>query len=209
MKFIKFIVDRINMLNRKGLSPYYSPDTICEEVHAASLDLWKKYIVDFERTQLISVYLDPFRGQETVALTSGAGTLTTSLGKYKTAVRTPADVKVTQYDQSHWDNAVADSIRVMDAANPGCRIDNTAIKVRPTSITTVEVHFLKFPVKPVFAFTLSGDDYIYDDVNSVDIEWPEICHPDIVDRVFAGLGISQREGFLSQYSNMERATEGK
>lgn len=208
MKFIKFIVDRINTLNRKGLSPYYSPDTICEEVHAASLDLWKKYIVDFERTQLISVYLDPFRLIETVAISNGSGELVTSKGKYKTAVMI-GNTQVTQGDHSHWPQMVNDSVRVPSETYPICRIDNAIIVVRPLSVTSVNVYFLKMPVKPVYAFTLSGDDYIYDDVNSVDIEWPEICHPDIIDRVFAGLGLSQREGFVSQYSNMERATEGK
>lgn len=209
-KFIKSIVDRINLLNRKGLSPYYSPDQIVEEVHNASLELWRRYVQDFEKTQLISVYLDPFRGVETVALTAGAGTLVTSKGKYRTGILLPtSDVTVTLVDIAHWGDRVNDSIRVPDATHPIMRIDNAAVTVRPTSITSVYVFFLDKPTRPVYAFTPSGDDYIYDDGASSDFQWGEEVHGDITERVLKSLGISQREYSMVQYSNTEQQKENQ
>lgn len=208
-KFIKSVVDRINLLNRKGLSPFYSPLQIADEVHSESLNLWKKLVKEFEQTQLISVYLEPFKASETVALASGAGTLVTGKGKYKTAVLTAADLKVTQVNIDKWASAINDSVRVPDALNPICRIDYSVIKVVPTSIPSVVVHFLKKPTKPVYAYSTSGDDYIYDDTASVDFEWQEEAHDEIINRVLGNLGISQREGEVIQYSNIEQQKENK
>lgn len=208
-KFIKSVVDRIQVANRKGLCPYFSPLQIGAEIHAESLNLWNKLIKEFEQTQIISVYLEPLKSSEEVALTSGAGTLVTSKGKYKTAILTSADLKVTQVNIDKWANAVNDSVRVPDASNPICRIDYGTIKVLPTSLASVFVHFIKTPTKPVYAFTPSGDDYIYDDDNSIDMEWPEAVLDMIMNRVLANFGLAQREGEVIQYSNIEQQKEGK
>lgn len=208
-KFIKNIVDRVQVANRKGLCPYFSPLQIGAEIHAESLNLWNKLIKEFEATQVISVYLEPLKDSEEIALTSGAGTLVNSKGKYKTAILTAADLKVTQVNIDKWANAVNDSVRVPSASNPICRIDYGAIKVVPTSLASVFVHFIKLPTKPVYAYTTSADDYIYVDADSIDFEWPESLHDMIMNRVLANLGLAQREGEVIQYSNIEKQTEGK
>lgn len=209
-KFIKNIVDRLNLANRKGLSPFYSPDKICAEVHAESLNIWKKYVDEFERTQRISVYLEPLRGKETVALTSGTGTLVTAKNNYKTGVMIPTtDIQVTLIDIGHWSKRVNHSVRVADASNPICRIDNASIIVRPTSLTSVDVHFIKTPTVPVYAYTVSSDDYLYDDASSIDFEWNPILHDEIMNRVLENLGISQRENQVIQYSNLQQQKEGR
>lgn len=209
-KFIKTIVDRIQMLNRKGLSPYYSPDQIVEEVHAESMDIWRKYIRFFEEEQILSVYLDPLKGNETITLTSGVGTLVNSKSQYRTGILLPStEIKVTLTDIAHWANSVNDSIRVPSTDYPICRIDNATINVRPVSVSAVVVHFVKKPSKPVYAFTESSDDYVYDDANSVDFEWTQELHGDIVKRVLGNLGISQSDYEKVQYSNLEQSTEGK
>jgi hypothetical protein len=210
MKFIKTIVDRVNFLNAKGLGKYYSPDQIVQEVHTESLNIWKKYVQEFERTQIISVFLEPLRGKQTVALTAGAGTLVAAKGQYKTAVMIPTtDVKVTQTDVGHWSDAVNDSVRVPSAIYPICRIDNADIIVRPTTIASVDVHYIKKPTRPVYSFNMVDDDYVYDDSSSVDFEWNEELHDDIMNRVLGNLGFTQREAAAVQYSNMEMQKENK
>lgn len=209
-KFIKTIVDRINMATKKGLCPYYSPDQLEDEVHAESMNLWKKYIDDFEKTQKMSVYMDPFRLKEVVAISSGSGTLVTAKGQYRISVFvTGTDIKIDMVNIDKWADRINNSVVGPDATYPVGRIDNAAIYIRPTSVTSVDVHFLKTPKKPVYAFTPSDDDYVYNDGSSEDFEWPEILHDEIMNRVLANLGIAQREGELIQYSNLEQQKEGK
>jgi hypothetical protein len=209
-KFIKTIVDRVQLANRKGLCPYYSPDQLEDEVHAESLNLWKKYIKEFEQTQIISVFLDPLRAKETVVLTAGAGTLVTSKNQYKSGVLVPSTEKtVPMIDIAHWGDAVNDSVRVPSTDYPICKIENAAIILRPITVASVDVYFIKKPTKPVYAFTTSSDDYVYSDIDSIDMEWTEELHDEIMNRVLANLGISQREGEVIQYSNIEQQKEGR
>lgn len=208
-KFIKSIVDRINLANRKGLSAYYSPDQIVDEVHAESNNLWLKYLKDYERTQELSVIMDVFKGKETVTLTSGAGTLVTSLSQYKIGVLTATDKVVEQIDIAHWGYRNSHSVRVPTTDYPICRIDQADIIVRPITVTPVYVHFLKKPTKPVYTFTTVDDDYVYDDSTSIDFEWGIEVHDQIMNRVLANLGISIRSGELVQYSNIEQTKEGR
>lgn len=209
-KFIKTIVDRINLANRKGLTAYYSPDQIVDEVHAESMNLWLKLIREYEQTQLLSVFMDVFKAKEPVTLTSGAGTLVTSLGQYKIGVLLPTTDKVVeQIDIAHWGYRNSHSIRVPTADYPICRVDQADIIVRPVSIPSVSVHFLKKPTKPVYAYTAVDDDYIYDDATSSDFEWGIEAHDMIMNRVLANLGISERAGDMVNYSNVEQTKEGK
>jgi hypothetical protein len=73
----------------------------------------------------------------------------------------------------------------------------------------VTVTYIATPVKPVYAYTLSGEDYIYDDVNSVDIEFPDVLHDDIMNRVLSNLGIAMRDGQLTQFSDQQKAMENR
>lgn len=194
----------------KGYGKTYSPEEVIEEVHTESLNIWKKYIKEFEKTQEISVYMEPLRGKETVALTSGAGTLVTSKGQYKAGIMIPTtDVKVTHIDVGHWANAVNDVVRVPSAEYPICRVDFGSIVVRPITLASVDVHFIKQPTRPVYAYTVIDEEYIYDDSSSIDFEWPVQVHDEIANRVLGNLGYSQREGEAIQYSNMEQQKEGR
>jgi hypothetical protein len=209
-KFIKTLFDRIERLNLKGYGKTFSPEEVVEEVHTESLNIWKKYIKEFEKTQEISVYMEPLRGKETVTLTSGAGTMTTAKGQYKTAIMIPnTDVEIDLIDVGHWSNAVNDVVRVPSAEYPICRVDFGSIIVRPTSLPSVDVHFIKQPTKPVYAYAVVDDEYVYDDSTSVDFEWPPPIHDEIANRVLGNLGYAQREGEAVQYSNMEMTKEGR
>jgi hypothetical protein len=209
-KFIKTIVDRINLANRKGLCPYFSPDQICAEVHAESMNIWNKYIQEFEKTKLISMFLEPLRSKEQVSLSLGIGTLSTSKGHYKVGVMVPVtSIPITEHNIATWANAINDSVRVPSADYPICLIDYAQITVKPTSIAKADVHFVKKPTKPVYAYTTSGDDYIYVDADSVDFEWPEQLHDAITNRVLTNLGVPQQRPDIIQYGNLEQQKEGR
>jgi hypothetical protein len=63
------------------------------------------------------------------------------------------------------------------------------------------------PIRPVYAYTVSGDDYIYNDSGSTDIEFDPLWHDTIVNRVLANLGINSRDLQVLGYSDKEKATE--
>ena len=124
---------------------------------------------------------------------------------------TSTGINIKMVDIGHWALQLTDSIRVPTEQYPiGClMINGKTILVRPDTITQMSIHALKKPKVPVYAFTTSGDYYVYDDANSIDFEWPEILHDEIVNRVLGNLGMSQREPSLVQYSNTEKQIEGR
>jgi hypothetical protein len=156
------------------------------------------------------MYLEPLRSKEQISLSVGIGTLNTSKGHYKVGVMVPVtNIPITEYNIANWANAVNDSVRVPSATYPICLMDYSQITVLPTSISKADVHFIKKPTKPVYAYTQSGDDYVYNDASSIDFEWPEQLHDAITNRVLANLGIPQQRMDMVQYSNLEQQKEGK
>jgi len=205
-KRIKTLVDRIERALRKGLGTYYAPDEIVEEIHAESLAVWRKYIDQYEKTQKISMFLRPFQVAEDVTITNGEGVLANPT--YYQVSCMADDTIVQMVDEAHWGNRLNDSVRSPSADYPIANIFAVnKIRVRPKSITQVTIGWLKQPTKPVYAYNVAGDDYIYDDTASSDYEWNEELDDEIMNRVLANLGISSREEALVQYSNLEQAKE--
>lgn len=207
-KRIKTLVDRIELALKKGLSTYYAPDQIVSEIHAESLSLWKKYLDQYERTSKISMYLRPFQVVEDVTIANGEGTLANST--YYQVSCMAGDTVVQMVDEAHWGHRLGDSVRAPSADYPIANIFSAnKIRVRPVSITQVTIGWLKQPSKPMYAYSVLDDDYIYNDDDSVDYEWNEEMDDEIMNRVLANLGIGTREEALVQYSHLEQAKEGQ
>jgi hypothetical protein len=206
-KFIKTLHDRVQFAIKKGLTDYVSPDKMMEEVHAESMNLWKKYIDAFEETQKLSMYLDPFRDEETVALSNGVGVFSNT-DTYKIGYFTQAGRNIDSVPIAHWGYRSTSVLLPPNEDYPICLVERGAIKVLPVTLPSIIIKFLKKPIKPVYSFTISGDQYVYDDAASVDIEWSEVLHDEIMNRVLSNLGINFREGTLIQYSQSEKQQEG-
>lgn len=74
-KYIKSIVDRVNFATKKGLTGYHTPEQITAEVHAESMNVWRKYMEAYRETKILDVLMRPFQVQEVVQLTNGLGIL--------------------------------------------------------------------------------------------------------------------------------------
>lgn len=306
MKFIKNLHDRVNFAIKKGLTGYYAPQKISDEVHAESLNLWRKYIEDFEKNQTMDVYLRVFQNLEVVKLVNGIGNYLTQDYIYlmegvipanfsnaviingntlnvgsnsqsivgnqsgfqywillnTTSYATNAQVTVQldgttiysgvvtnelmyipyNYIQqqnltfivsgasvtfSLWQITIAGNnteikwvenekflyranhpVKGPTATYPIGSNFNQGIQVLPTNAFNYMIlSTLKRPTKPVYAFTQSGDRYIYDDTNSIDFEWNESVHDVIMERTLANLGINMRSPELIQFSNSQRQLE--
>jgi hypothetical protein len=211
-KFIKTISDRINFAIKKGLTGYVSPTKLMEEVHAESMNLWKKYVDEFERTTKMNLFLSPFEKIEAVTGLTGSaseGSLdTVNAYRYPTSVSLAGNIDVPVLTQAEYNNRYNHPTKFPDATHPICKFVGKKIYVAPKSDVTI--YYLSKPVKPVYATTVvPGDQYAYDDANSTDIEWDETLHDDIMNRVLANLGLAMREGQVVQFSQTEKVQEGK
>ena len=211
-KAIKRIADRIEFAIKKGLTGYVSPDKMGEETYAEVLNVWRKYVDEYAKTEKISLYLQPFEKIEAVATLAGGtieGTKTvTACHNYPISiVATATGKKVSKLTISEYADRFNHPTKGPSVDYPICKFVGNVIYVAPKLDVTVT--YIATPVKPVYAYTLSGEDYIYDDVNSVDIEFPDVLHDDIMNRVLSNLGIAMRDGQLTQFSDQQKAMENR
>ena len=81
------------------------------------------------------------------------------------------------------------------------------IKAYPDDISVGELTYLRYPVTPVWGYTMQGDQAIYDPNTSVDIEYPDTMFVDFCIRVLKYLSINIREEMLYQMVE-QRRTQG-
>ena len=81
-------------------------------------------------------------------------------------------------------------------------VGNDLIQFYPQNITSAYLVYLRYPQKPVWDYTLAPDGYpIYNPATSVNIELPEICTDEMAVTLLNRVGISIREGALSEWAN--------
>jgi len=209
-KLIFTLHNRIQFAIKKGLSGYVSPDKVSDEAYAEIMNIWRKYLPEYAKTRQINLYLKPFEKRELVATLAGTDSEgnkdVTLCHKYPIEAFVTANGKTVDIlTIGEYRNRFNHPNKAPSASYPICKFENNKIYVAPRLDVTV-IH-LATPVKPVYAFTQSGDDYVYDDVNSVDIELDQVIHDDIVSRVLDNLGLNMRDSDLVNYSKQKQATE--
>jgi hypothetical protein len=70
------------------------------------------------------------------------------------------------------------------------------IQVLPKEITQVLLTYLRFPVVPVFGYTVSQDEYVYNPTTSTQVDFPATLHPEFAVRICKYLAINIREDEL-------------
>lgn len=210
-KLIKDLHDRFDFALKKGLSSYVSPDKIDSEAFAEINNLWLAHIDDLGKTQKINLFFLPFQRIESITGLTGSAPegskAAVNCHKYPISIKSAAGKRVTKLTIGEYDDAFNHPNKPPTTDYPICKFVGNVIYVAPN--VDVTVTYIATPIKPVYAFTTSGDDYIYDDTNSVDIEFDVVWHDFIVNRVLANLGLNMRELQLIQYSEQQKAEEGK
>lgn len=114
------------------------------------------------------------------------------------------EIKVVMDDK--WNHRLRRKTAAPSYESPVCRIYNNKVEFAPTDVQAVELSYLKLPTKAVWAYTIVNDRPVYDDANSVDFEWGEENHMDIMTRTLTFLGINLEQQELQSYSDMRKQT---
>jgi len=211
-KLIFTIHDRVNFAIKKGLSGSVSPDKISQEIYAEVMNLWLKYLPEYGKTQNSVLFFKPLEENESVSSLTGGATegskAVTYCHKYPVAVVTTTGGKtVTKLTIGEYSDAFNHPNKPPHADYPICKFVGSTIYVAPN--VNVTVTYLDKPIRPVYIFTQSGDEYIYDDNASTDTDVDENFHDQIMNRVLANLGISMRDLDLLRHSAEQKAGEGR
>jgi hypothetical protein len=88
-------------------------------------------------------------------------------------------------------------------SNPVGVVRSNGIYIYPATIPAVDFSYYRFPVDPVFAYTLGNGFVTYDAVSSVPFEFPIDEHITLVRLMLSLIGINLREETISNYAELK------
>lgn len=95
-------------------------------------------------------------------------------------------------------------------SNPIARIYGSSIEVLPNTVKPI-LYYLKKPVEAKWAYNISGDgrSYIFDEANSVDLEWSVISHNEIIEKTIGFLGFAVKDNVMMQYEQYKKGSNNE
>jgi hypothetical protein len=210
-KLIKRIHDRINFAIGKGESGYFSPEEIDQEVYAVILEMFSEYLDEYPKNKKIQKYLDPFLAKKDESVPSTGQINVPTTEEYIDGVETKDGVEIELLSRPEFAQRKNSQALPVSQDYPIAKIENTQMTILPKDIGQITIHYFEKPTEPEYAYTEDTDSeqFIYNDSNSVDVQFTEQLHPKIVNRVLKRLGINTRDPFMTNVSDQEKATESQ
>lgn len=198
----------IGWLKNQYQSGEQEPEQIDRALNNASNDKFNEEKRIFERDGYISDNLHNFKKFDDITIASGFGDLPEDYA-YRTGASFTNDddeeLEVEIVPESEWINRKNDPIDPPNEDYPICAI-REQLQVVP-DITPIKLYYLRKPVIMQFAYTTSGNDLIYDAGSSVDCDWPEDCHTDLILRACPYLGIPLNDDMMVKIKAYKKQTE--
>ena len=210
-KKIKSIVEQVDFYLGKQESGENSPTKIVRELNNESANVFSDLIKEYAETRMISEYLQPFLNN-TSATTISSGLMTKPTGFQHAAGMILADgTPVEILEVAMYNQRLLHPNKAPSTSYPICTMYLDKIEFKPTDPGQQAIlSYFKKPTEAVYAQDISGDDYVYNDTDSVDWEWD---HQTIVDRIvirtLANFGVNIKDGELIQYSQIEESKENQ
>lgn len=201
---IEKIVKTVNKLANNGQSRYFSPVEITDAINDGVLDIFNEQRTLFESTQKVNDVMRVFKKKHTISLESGEGDLPSDY-----ASLTGFEGNVDVVTDERWGEVKNDVICVPSADYPVLNIYGGKVRVLPETLSSIDINYLKTPIKAVYATTISvnGRDYIFDEGNSTDVEIPEHRSPEILAKTCKYLGVSLNQADLAQFELLKNQTD--
>ena len=201
-KNISVIHDMINLVIRKGLTGYYPPEDIDKAVYKASNDLFNMEFKKYEETQEVSDSLAVFKSNPTLLTIDGNG-------------QSPYPANYRHVTEMLCTSSLTGEAKEIDTAMLGRKLNNpntpptlqypifslysSYIQFYPITITNVSIVYLKTPIYPMYAYTIVGGRYVYNDSASIDVEWNTTDINKVALRALEVMGITLDDATLAQF----------
>lgn len=150
----------------------------------------------------INQALRPFIKTATVAVTAGQAIVPTDLEVMDT-MRT-GSVAIDWVPQHKISGYLTSTIDVPSADYPIYTDTATTFSIYPTTISSVEVIYLKTPVVVDWKYTLTNGRPVYNATGTVNFEWAPAQKLSLITRILGYIGVEIRDGELLNYVNNEQ-----
>lgn len=212
-KFIKEIHELFNFLAGKNIASQQPPSRIDMALNEVIMSIYNEHYDHYVKTQKISDYLMPYKRLKVGAVTGGITTLPEDY-KHMRFLETSAGVKIELVEDKFWTDRRTRKVGPPSLERPIARIEDTGevsetkvIEVLPNTITSIKIYYFRMPKTAKYAFTVSGNRYVYDDTNSVDVDFNRSLLPQLALKLLSRFGINLREQQLIVYSEQAKTQE--
>lgn len=211
-KFIKDIHDLFGILAGKNIATKQPPERVDAVLYEVVISTFNDHYNHYVKTQKISDYLLPFKREKSIPISNGKGELPPDYAHARLITKQDG-TKIDLVEDKFWPGRVKSKLSPPSEESPISRIENFGesalrrIEVVPSSVTPVIMYYFKKPTKPVYAYSVSGSRYVYDDNGSTDLDFDVMLFPQVVMKVLSRFGINLREQQVIQYAETIKSQE--
>ena len=198
-----------NDLAGKNIAKSYPPEKIDRVLNMEIVRLYNQWLDVYVKTLKISDYLLPFKGEASLIFVNGQADLPPDYAHRRGFLLPDDKTKVDVVEDKFWAGRANSKVAPPTAEYPIAKIENvgTARKVfiLPSTIASAKLQYFKYPTPAKYAYTVNADRYVFDEANSVDVEFNIGLFPDMVVSLLGSFGIILRENQLIQVTEMLKA----
>ena len=197
----------LSVLNKEQRG-YLTPDQFNRLGRQAQLDLFEKSFYDYNRqltkrnvqgvnseygdiAENIEEKIDLFAKSATLTLANNATTVSAPSDLYRTIQLVTSDrlTDIEKIKKTEYTFYAASQLAAPSSSFPVYYFDNGVFNILPQSITNPVIDYIRKPLDPVWAYTVNGGQYTYDEVNSRDFEIHQSDETDLVIKILAYAGV--------------------
>jgi hypothetical protein len=214
-QYIDKIHSFLQWLGKKQQGKFISPTEIDNALDRASIDMFREEYRQYELTQEITDAMSVFKAKANLTPTAGLVNIPTTYAhavsiSYQPADASKEEVEVKIIDDARWHNRLKRKTATPSLDLPVCHFLSGQIEVRPKNLSNIILTYLKFPSPVKWGYTIVSGRPVYADTggtngDSIDPEWPEITHNDLIFRTCSYLSLFISDGDLMQFGELKKA----
>jgi len=173
----------------------------------ANFELFNQSLKNWENKQVITDILYPFKVKADLTFAAGVADRPADYVRFSAAYYDDetSTVPVEVVTDAELPDRINNAITAPTEAYPIIYFLNEKINILPVSITTgVDLLYIKKPTTPVYTEKVENEINVYDSVNSVELDFDEIYHPDIIRLIIGQTGVDIKDSLIIQAIEREK-----
>jgi hypothetical protein len=212
-KLVYEIHSLYNFLAGKNIATKQSPAVIDSVLYEVVISVFNEHYDHYVKTQKISDYLLPFKREKNTDLTNGIAPVPGDMLHLRYITKEDG-TQIDIIEDKFWAKRVKRMVGPVSEDRPIARIEDTGettptkvIEVLPHTLTTCKFYYFKKPTKPVYAYTVTGSRYVYNDAGSTDVDFDIGLLPQLTLKLLSRFGINLREQQVIMYAEQMKQLE--
>jgi len=202
---IKRIVVSVVSAEKTGYT--LRPEQFNLYLQKVNFDLFNQALRGWESTQVVTDILYPFKVKTDLTFATGVATRPADYARHSAVWYDDSStiVPVEVVTDAELPDRINNAITAPTAAYPIIYFIDKKINILPVSITTgVDLLYIKKPATPVYIEKVDNGINVYDGTNSIQLDFDEIYHPDIIRLIIGETGVSIKDSLIVQAINQEK-----